>query len=630
MLTSPVLRYELLTLGRRRRYYLLRGVYVIGLLFALWLCYVEAFGWYGGYSSRPLLTAYSYLAEYFFAAFAGIQLGAILLLTPATVAGTIAGEHERRTIDYLLTTHLTDGEITLCKFAARMLSLVYQLLVGLPVLALVMLFGGIEPRTLIEVFGYSSLVLLGTASLSLWISASCRHTRVAITSAYLVVIVLVGLPLLCLLALEEWRFHRHLPVLAEAIWAWNVWGPVMLIVGAFDDGLPTVVMKWHRPEYIVPLYLTASVVWLGLAVRALRRTYAKAGVVAARGWWPWSKREKPPRTVGRHAMLWKELVGQRSVLRLGWIGRAATVILFSAAYIALGLSIYFTVEQENREYPSYSYYYYDQNRDPFGYAVPFQHTPLHQMSCGLNAIVGTFVLLLIASRSAGAATSEKEQDTWLTLLSTPLTAFEVVSAKIAGALYSVRYWYLFLILVWICGSVRFPYLLAILPLLFAVHLLLGWLCAAVGLFFSLRFSSSLWSIGATVGLLAIVFGAAPLLLMFMIDQSMSRGGDNPELMFIGFVAPVTFFGPELIFVQWLCRSSGLRDDDQQVAVSITAAVALSSITALALTADLVRRFAILTGRLDNDISRDEPVSEDPEKPEPANEVLTETATEAAS
>jgi hypothetical protein len=102
MMLGPVFRVELLGLGRRGRYYWLRGVYIVGLLFALWLCYLETFGAHAWYGDADL-AAYAELAEYFFAAFTGIQLGAILLLTPATVAGAIAGEHERRPIDYLLT-----------------------------------------------------------------------------------------------------------------------------------------------------------------------------------------------------------------------------------------------------------------------------------------------------------------------------------------------------------------------------------------------------------------------------------------------------------------------------------------------------------------------------------------------
>jgi len=113
-------------------------------------------------------------------------------------------EHERRTIDYLLTTQLTDAEITLSKFLARLSTIVLQLLVGLPVMLLVMLFGGIRTQTIVQVFGYSLCVLVATASLSLWISASSRNSARRFTSAYLVIIALGGIPAAVAGMLLDW------------------------------------------------------------------------------------------------------------------------------------------------------------------------------------------------------------------------------------------------------------------------------------------------------------------------------------------------------------------------------------------------------------------------------------------
>ena len=587
MLNSPVLRYELLTLGRRRRYTLLRCAYVGGLLFALWLCYLEAFGWYGR-SSDTVLAAYARLAEYFFATFAGIQLGAILLLTPAVVAGTIAGEHERRTIDYLLTTHLTDSEIALSKFASRMLALVYQLLVGLPVLALVMLFGGIAPETLFEVFGYSALVLLATASLSLWISASSKQSRSAITTTYLVVIVLVGLPLLGLMAVEIMRDFHQPSAFTDAVMIWNLWSPIFLIVNSFEPIMPGHA-AWHRPEYIVPLYLTASAVWLVLAVRAVRRTHGKVSI--ARRWW-WSRKEKPSRTVGRYAMLWKETICQRGVLKLGWLGRLATILLFAAAYIALGCAIWQTIQDE---LDAHHWRYYGQSVDPFGYQIPFSETALHITSCCLSAIVGCFILLLLTARTAGSATVEKEQDSWLTLLSTPFTPREIVLGKIGGAFYSVRYWYLFLAIVWLCGAMRFPYQFATMPLHLASHLILGWLCCAIGMYVSLKLKTSLWSIGSALATVATAFGGLPMFAILLLETNRSYRQD--ELNALGFLAPAFLFAPEHLIARYACGYTSRSSEDATILCSCLAAALIYTTAAVIITKVIIRSFDPLTGRI---------------------------------
>ena len=79
----------------------------------------------------------------------GLQLLAVVLLGPAMVAGTIATERERRTIEYLFASSLSNAEIVLGKLAAKLLHVVFMILAGVPVLALVMLLGGIAPEALL-------------------------------------------------------------------------------------------------------------------------------------------------------------------------------------------------------------------------------------------------------------------------------------------------------------------------------------------------------------------------------------------------------------------------------------------------------------------------------------------------
>lgn len=93
------------------------------------------------------------------------QLAVMVLLTPAYAAGSIAEEKERRTWPYLLATELSNREIVLGKFCARMVFLLGVMFAGLPVLALTGLVGGVDPVFL--VFGYvltGSTVALLTAA----------------------------------------------------------------------------------------------------------------------------------------------------------------------------------------------------------------------------------------------------------------------------------------------------------------------------------------------------------------------------------------------------------------------------------------------------------------------------------
>ena len=70
----------------------------------------------------------------------------MLLLTPALVAGVIADEKQRKTLHYLMASRLSSAEIVLGKLLVRMLYVTVLLGVSLPVLSLLVLLGGIDPR----------------------------------------------------------------------------------------------------------------------------------------------------------------------------------------------------------------------------------------------------------------------------------------------------------------------------------------------------------------------------------------------------------------------------------------------------------------------------------------------------
>lgn len=504
MIFGPIFRLELLTIGRRRRYILLRLLYALGLLIALYSAKLDT-AYYFEYDDQ--VAAYAKFAKSAFVLFASVQLGCILLLTPALVSGTIAVEHERKTIDYLLTTQLRDSEITLGKFAARLLTLGTLLLTALPIIVMLMMFGGISAEMVYETFLYALLTLIATASLSLWISASSRYSRAAVTSAYLAVIVLCALPLPAAIMPTSWIVPGS-NLIDDAYMAIIAWNPIVLLVSAFENvGGP--IAQWATPYYAVLAYGSFSLVCLAGAVWSLRRTYLKsAGRSAATK--PKLAILRPLRLgkfrLGSSPMLWKELSSQQSVLRLGWIGRTASAVIYIGAYVGLGTALKFTFVDERA-----SQYY-----DKF-YRTEFARSSIHEFSVGAGAAIGSLILLLITSRAAGSVTSEKEQDSWLTLLSTPLDGRSIVAAKIGGALYSVRYWYLYLVVMWCCCIVREPKFAMVVPVLVVLHLLLGWVCAVIGVICSVICKNSLRSIGNALLAVGAVGVGLPLLAMAILD-----------------------------------------------------------------------------------------------------------------
>src|SRR5690606_36088413 len=167
MLLGPVFQSEMVTTARRGRYFIARGLFGLVLLVCLWACY-ESVVQGGNY--RLTIPQAAKLANNFFQTFAWVTLVGALLATPAMVAGAVASERERRTIEYLFATDLSNAEIILSMLVSRLLLVGKLVLVSLPILAIFRLMGGIPWGTLVTYFaGLASTICL-LAAISICIS----------------------------------------------------------------------------------------------------------------------------------------------------------------------------------------------------------------------------------------------------------------------------------------------------------------------------------------------------------------------------------------------------------------------------------------------------------------------------
>jgi hypothetical protein len=181
MLPGPVFNFELMATARRGRFFLVRSFYATVLLVILWAVHSAWTTETGGELSS------SQVKWFAFSAFCGIALGQEILtlaLTPALVAGVIADEKQRKTLHYLLASQLTSPEIVLGKLFVRMLYLTILVGVSLPVLSLLVLLGGIDPRLIL--LGCLATISTGwfLAALSIWASTIAPRVRDAFVIAY--------------------------------------------------------------------------------------------------------------------------------------------------------------------------------------------------------------------------------------------------------------------------------------------------------------------------------------------------------------------------------------------------------------------------------------------------------------
>ena len=110
----------------------------------------------------------------------------MLGLTPALVAGVIADESRRKTLHYLLASRLSGAEIVLGKLLARMLHVGVFLAIGLPVIAGLTLFGGIDPNDVLRIDLGTACTAFALAGLSILVSTVTKRARDAILVTYLI------------------------------------------------------------------------------------------------------------------------------------------------------------------------------------------------------------------------------------------------------------------------------------------------------------------------------------------------------------------------------------------------------------------------------------------------------------
>jgi ABC-type transport system involved in multi-copper enzyme maturation permease subunit len=187
-LVGPLFYYDLVQSARRGSTILLRCGYAVALLAALSLFYLERFGrqdfWSVLFVPGPAVSPAELagVGRWFFLAVLTLQSGAVFFLTPAFVGGAVAEEKERRTLELLFTTHLSDREIVLGRLVPRLVHLAATLLTGLPILAVTLLWG-VDPVLLLAAFAATGLTLVSVGGISILCSVLAPNALVGIRVA---------------------------------------------------------------------------------------------------------------------------------------------------------------------------------------------------------------------------------------------------------------------------------------------------------------------------------------------------------------------------------------------------------------------------------------------------------------
>src|SRR5438128_12415445 len=156
---GPMFAKEMVEIARRKRYFVNRILYGLALLFTVFVVWDNFRGRFPG-AGRVSIHLMAEMAEALFHAVSAVQYGAGFLFVPLFLCGVIASEREVRTLDLLFTTRLSDREIVLGKLGSRVAVVGLMVLLSLPVVSLIMLFGGVDPQAVWRVLASTLLALV--------------------------------------------------------------------------------------------------------------------------------------------------------------------------------------------------------------------------------------------------------------------------------------------------------------------------------------------------------------------------------------------------------------------------------------------------------------------------------------
>lgn len=491
ILFGPILARELIGVARRPRTYRRRVTIALLVLLAIGGNYL---GWYYWNGEQFSIRQMALFAQMTFALLVTIQALLTIIIVPELVARVIAEEKERRSLECLLSTPLSSREIILGKLAAGLLQYVAFLAVGLPIMGLMVLLGGIDPRLVPLAYAGMLSTALGLAGLSILVSTEANCGRDATRLAMILGAAWIFLPMPI-----DFVLPRVWPLVYPWIRPINQWArassPLAVLanlVGSPGGLLETVGL-------MILLQVAVGGLCIGLATVRLRSAWRGAPADPKRT----RRRQeaRPPARLwprpacGDDPVLWKEMHCSRR-------GRSARLLGPIVFLGVVGLIFYETLDFAR---PSFAECW------AFGYGASAMNDRRMQFNEGLRTVTGWLVfllMLLVAGTASEVLASERARDTWINLISTPLSGREILRGKMLGVAWKMRHIATFLVPLWmvglLCGAVHpLGFIIAVTELGAAI-----WFLVALGTYISLKArdlpQATTWTLSLTL-LLSLSF-----------------------------------------------------------------------------------------------------------------------------
>ena len=538
---TPILRRELLTPTRKPRLWGNRSFFAAILLAAILATLGARYYWDGQDPSHDVMAR---ALRQVFLWFLAAHLCAIFGVFSAKAVLSIAEEKDRRTLDFLLATRLSNAEIVLGKLASCMTFLLAEFTVGLPLMLLLHPLGGIDPRLIFLAYAGMITTAFFMFALALWVSTGAGDARVAAGRSVLLMFGWLIGPFFVSMILP--RIGIRLPRLALTVNNWIMTSSPIGLIMKIGGGVSPSSGLVDAVAWMSGLQVAGGTLLLLLAIARLRSAYRHNVSGESKGFvrrlvrpgWRW--RPKPP--VSDDPILWREMNTSRASL----LGKATGAVIFLGIYGTLGYVTFFFARPALIEVWRHGYRAGITTAEPpdwnimirffmSGYGVnPPPDIARTDFNSYLRFITTplTFLLTLIAAGMASESIiSERNRETWDSLIATPLDARDILRSKMLAALWRMRAALATLLALWTLGLGAG----AIHPAGFLIATVITaawtWLFLVFGLHVSLTAKDMGTSTSRTLGITLLTTGS--LILPFLMPghwNTVGLGAGSPPFV----------------------------------------------------------------------------------------------------
>lgn len=526
---GAILDKELRIQGRRVSTYWVRFAY--GVLMALFVgltlanVFTRTIGAQGGPATLSSIESLQTSGPTVLLALAWMQFIGTSLASAIFTSPLICEERRAGTLGTLLVTPLTAWQIVVGKACGALVQLLILGLMGLPVLLGVRVFGGISGELVVHTIAVLAGTTIGCCALGILASTLSQRQSGAVASAIVFTLMwyvgppLVGAAIQAAGVTPPWATllmfspGAAMVELVARLEGHSVFGPTpipiwaMMFLCALAVALMAFLLATFRLRSLMRQVAAGREAAPGKKTKGSPTDQAQSEPVdeAPESGVPMTRRERrrairrarvsqlagsraKSRTVGDQPVLWRELRQPMATRRwVAWLsGFAATAVL------------------------AYTFWASDDG----------------QMVSTVVAMIGLVISVMIVSGTAGSALGqERESRSWETLLSTPLSAGQILIGKLAGVLFRLRIIWLFVVGTIIISAVGWEtepiLLLHMVMLLVTTSFFVG----CVGLFFGSVTRRSMVAIVASLASILGIWLVLPVATMMCVGLS---GRDGEE------------------------------------------------------------------------------------------------------